>query len=238
MSRWSTRAFSRGSAIGAGRRERASQAAGEIDAFDDALRAASARPPAGVAALRTVLVRLEQHAAGSLERLEKAAASGPAPAATEAAAKSGLPDAVGWARALKEQCRAAIDEMEFLLAGADDVPGTHTVANGRCRTRRGRRAQGADRSAGAAGRRAGRIRLRLPLRQVAPPAQHRLQHHRPPPGRELLRPARLGSAPVRLRRHRASGGCPAKAGSPWGACSPAPARGRCCSPGAARCSST
>jgi cellobiose phosphorylase len=103
-------------------------AAGEIDAFEDALRAAAARPPAGVAALRTVLVRLEQRAAGLLERLEKMAAPGPAPAATEAAAKPGLPDAVGWAKALKEQCRAAIDEMEFLLAGADDVPGTHTVA--------------------------------------------------------------------------------------------------------------
>ena len=50
--------------------------------------------------------------------------------------------------------------------------------------------------------RAGRHRLRVPLRPRPPPAGHRLQRRRPPARRQLLRPAGLRGPPGQLRRHR------------------------------------
>ena len=86
--------------------------------------------------------------------------------------------------------------------------------------------------------RAGRHRLRVPLRPRPPPAGDRLQRRRSPPGRQLLRPARLRGAARQLRRDRAG---KAPAGALVQPRPPAdhvrrPAR-RCCR-GAARCSST
>ena len=58
------------------------------------------------------------------------------------------------------------------------------------------------RAARRARRRARRHGLRLPLRPDARPARDRLQRRRPPPRRELLRPARVGGAAGQLRRDR------------------------------------
>jgi hypothetical protein len=62
---------------------------------------------------------------------------------------------------------------------------------------------GRDRATVAAMRGAGPHGLRLPLRQRAPPARHRLQRRRAPARFELLRPACIGSEVRELRRHRA-----------------------------------
>ena len=103
------------------------------------------------------------------------------------------------------------------------------------------RAPRADRRRSSASRAVRRARahgVRLPLRPGAPPAGHRLQRRRAPARRELLRPARLGSAARELRRDRAG---PAAAGELVRARAPAHDRrraSRCCCRGAARCSST
>ena len=72
--------------------------------------------------------------------------------------------------------------------------------------RAGGRAGGAPAGRAAAARRAlhraGRHRLRVPVRPRPPPARDRLQRRRPPARRQLLRPARLRGAPRQLRRHR------------------------------------
>ena len=78
----------------------------------------------------------------------------------------------------------------------------------------------------------------VPVRRLPPPACDRLQRRRPPPGRGLLRPARLRGAARQFRRDRPG---PVAAGELVRAGPPADAKStasrRCCR-GAARCSNT
>ncbi len=124
--------------------------------------------------------------------------------------------------------------------GVGRARSTGRGACARCR-RRGARFGTNDRNRGSLSLQANALAvdgLRLPVRQGAPPARHRVQRHRTPLRLELLRPARLRSTTVQFRRDRAG---QAAAGELVRARPSAHLRrreARCCCRGAARCSST
>ncbi len=184
------------------------------------LAAACGSRPATIDAARQWLDRLEADVAdvlATLAAVSSASAGTPAPGG----------DTGFWVDALARQCRSVRDELAFLAPWSDAGDRTRrirragkrpcdsdparargargAVAAGRCEPSR-HRADGADRAAGAAMRGAVPHGVRLPLRQGAPPARHRVQRRGAQARCELLRPARVGGAVRQLRGDLAGGG--------------------------------